>query len=587
MRNNILTKKLAKISGTIQAKEQDGCVWLTGKVSTWDESVRAGMLAAGNLKKRATVVNNIEVTDEPLTPPCLPAFSDNALEGEKPDVLVIGGGVTGCAVARELSRYDIKILLVEKEHDVALHASSRNDGMVHVGIDLHKGTKKYHYNMRGNAMYGEVCRELGVAFERPGQYLCFASRLLKPVLYLSLAYWKYMGISGVRVLGKKELTRLERNLAKDLSCALYFPSGGVVCPYNLTIAYAENAVQNGARVMLDTAVTGMSVDGGTITKVRTNRGTIYPRVVINAAGVFAEDIAGMAKDRFYSIHPRKGANAILDSKYSGFVASTNISKLGKLPAKTHSKGGGIVRTVHGNLLIGPDAHETNEREDFATEAASIRTSFEKFRATSAVLHESQIITYFTGVRAPTYEEDFVVCKGKRTRNLVHAAGIQSPGLTAAPAIAVDVARFAVEILEGETNGTNENTPRPLAESPVTIRKNENFNPLRVPIPHLAKLEIEDRQKLIARNPDYGVIVCRCEEVSRGEILDSLRRPLPCDTIDGVKRRVRPGMGRCQGGFCGPLVLQLIAREKGITPDAVCKSGAGSEVLFGPTKGGAV
>jgi glycerol-3-phosphate dehydrogenase len=234
----------------------------------------------------------------------------------------------------------------------------------------------------------------------------------------------------------------------------------------------------------------------------------------------------------------------------------------------HTKGGGMIRTAHGNLLVGPDAVETFERENFATNTESVNATVAKFRDTAPEFSHGQIITYFTGVRAATYEEDFVVCKGRRTRNLVHAAGIQSPGLTAAPAIAEDVAQFTVELLE--------------ADGKTAVRK-QNFNPYRKPIPHTALMDDAERAALIKTNPDYGVILCRCEEVSRGEILDSLRRPVPCDTVDGVKRRVRPGMGRCQGGFCGPLVLQIIAEKKGIAPEQVTKNGPGSNVVLGLTK----
>jgi glycerol-3-phosphate dehydrogenase len=495
-----------------------------------------------------------------------PVLEDSALEGRRPDVLIIGAGITGCAIARDLCRYKLDILIVEKEHDVAMQASSRNDGMVHPGLDLRKGSLKHYYNKRGNELYDEVTRELGVPFERTGQYLCFSGVLIKPLLRLSILYWKWLGIPGARVIGRRELHRREGGLREDLSAALFFPTAGVVCPYGLTIAYAENAVQNGARLSLDTAVLGMETSGGRIARIKTNRGTLYPRVVINAAGVFADEIAAMAGDQFYTIHPRRGTNSILDKKFTTSILRTIASRIGVSPGKTHTKGGGVIRTAHGNLLIGPDAVETWERENYATDRTSIERAFAKFQKTSPFLNRSQIITYFTGVRAPTYEEEFVVSKGHRTINLVHAAGIQSPGLTAAPAIARDIVRFTREILEAEGL-----TPAP----------NPDFNPIRKPIPRTAHMDAAERNALIRENPDYGVILCRCEEVSRGEILDSLRRPVPCDTVDGVKRRVRPGMGRCQGGFCGPQILRLIAGEKGIPLEAVNKNGPQSPILMGP------
>jgi glycerol-3-phosphate dehydrogenase len=295
---------------------------------------------------------------------------------------------------------------------------------------------------------------------------------------------------------------------------------------------------------------------------------VYQKVVVNAAGVFSDGVAAMAGDQFFSIHPRKGTNSIIDKHVSPSLVRTIVSKMGDFSKSTHSKGGGLITTSHGNLLVGPDAVETYAREDYATSKESVRATFEKFRQTSPALSQGQIIAYFSGVRAPTYEEDFVVSKGYNTVNIVHAAGIQSPGLSAAPAIAVDAARFAAEILADVFKA------RPGV--------NGAFNPLRRPIPHVAAMEDAARHELIKANPDYGIILCRCEEVSKGEVLDALRRPVPCDTLNGVKRRVRPGSGRCQGGFCGPLVLGLIAAEKRIPLEEVTKNGAG-RVLCAPVK----
>jgi glycerol-3-phosphate dehydrogenase len=584
-----LNKKLENaFQGKVRATERGGCLFLAGELSDWNDIVRAGSLAV-NKKRYHGVVNDIRFTGGTIPPMRLPAVKDDLLEGLRPDVLIIGGGVIGSAIARELSRYKLDILLAEKETDFAMQASGRNDGMVHPGIDLHKGSKKYRYNARGNAMYEEICGQLDVRFRRHGQYLCFDKIWLKPVLYASLLYWRRLGIPGVRVLNRKKLHAAEPNLDPALCLGLFFPTAGSVCPYNLAIAYAENAAENGVRISLDTAVLDMELtdggradggreDGGRepqttgakrIRSVLTNRGRLYPRVVINAAGVFADDVAEMAGDRFYSIHPRKGTNAILDSKFSDAIVRTIASSFGTSATKTsHSKGGGIVRTVEDNLLIGPDAQETFEKENFATARESIRETFAKQQKTSRNLKESEIITYFTGMRAATYEEDFVIEKGVFTGNIVHAAGIQSPGLTAAPAIGVEVAALAVALLE--------------EEKPVP--KNPAFDPVRRITPRVKDLSLEERNTLIQSNPDYGVILCRCEEVSKGEILDALRRPVPCRSTDGIKRRVRPGMGRCQGGFCGPLVAQVLAEETGLPLEEVNKAGAGSHLLFGPTKG---
>ena len=555
-----------RFGGRVQAVVERGVLVLRGSAEDWDGVVAAGRLAASP-KSRWYTVNEVTWPGAAQRQPKPVPQTDESLAGRAPDVLLIGAGVTGAAIARELMRWNVDLLWVEKEHDVALHASSRNDGMVHPGVDLHKGTAKYHYNRLGNRMYGGVCAALGVPFRRTGQYLCFKGRAMRPLLYFTLPYWKWLGLSGVRVLGDKALHAAEPGVDEALHCGLFFPQAGIVCPYGLTIAMAENAVQNGAHLSLDTCVTGMDVENGRILAVHTNRGTVRPRIVINAAGVFCEDIAQMAQDHFFSIHPRKGTNAILDKKAKRMVR-TIYSGMGTTATKTvHSKGGGIVSTVDGNVLVGPDAVETPEKEDFSTSVQSVRATFEKQRHAAPALRENDIITYFTGVRAATYEEDFIIRPGMFTENIIHAAGIQSPGLTAAPAIAQEVARLAY----GQLSAT---TPP---------ARNAAYDPTRRPIPHVAGLPDEARAALIRQNPDYGEIVCRCEEVSRGEILDALRRPVPCDTVDGVKRRVRPGMGRCQGGFCGPLVTAIIAEEKGISLEQVRKSGAGSAQLLRPTK----
>lgn len=542
---------------------------LEGKSGDWQEIIEAGYLAARAAKHKieGCLVNDVEYTGPAPASMRLPDVADHELEGAVPDVLVIGGGVVGCAIARELTRWKLDVLLAEKECDVALQTSSRNDGMVHPGLDLHKHSLKYEYNKRGNAMYDQTCAELQVPFTREGQYLCFPKKFPTALLYATKLYWRYMGVEN-KVLNKKKLFQILPHLHPGLNSALFFPAAGSVCPYNLTIAYAENAIQNGARVSLNTAVLGMETEDGQIKAVRTNRGTVYPKIVINAAGVFSDDIAAMAGDRFFSIHPRRGTNSILDKK-AAFIARYHASTLFTGHSKgAHTKGGGVIRTVHDNLLLGPNAEESPEKEDCSTSRKSIQTVFDKQQKTSEKLHQGQIITYFTGTRAATFEEDFVIRPGLYTKNIIHAAGIQSPGLTAAPAIAQDIAKMAMEQLSGQA-------PQP----------NEAFDPVRPAIVHAAELPEEERDALIAQDPDYGVILCRCEQVSRGEILAALRRPLPCDSVDGVKRRVRAGMGRCQGGFCGPLVAQIIAKERGIPLEQVRKSGTGSEILRGATKGG--
>ena len=312
-------------------------------------------------------------------------------------------------------------------------------------------------------------------------------------------------------------------------------------------------------------------ENGAITAVHTNRGTVHPKIVINAAGVFADDIAEMAHDRFYSIHPRRGTNSIQDKKAADKIDTiASVQHISLKSTKTHSKGGGLIRTAHDNILAGPDAVECFEKEVTATTPESIKTVYDKQKKTVPSVSERDIITYFTGVRAPTFEEDFVIEWGRKCKNIFHCGGIQSPGLTAAPAFAIDVAQMVADRLSEQ----------------MTVTKNENFNPNRRGVPVLKDMPPEKRAAMIAENPDYGVIICRCEEISKGEIIDALNRPLCPPTVDGIKKRIRPGMGRCQGGFCSPLVTKIIAEHEGVSLSDVRKSSKESVILYGETKGGA-
>ena len=555
----------ARFGGRVSAREHDGVLYLEGELDRWDDVVEAGLMAV-NRNRYDGLVNDIRFTGDTIPPMRMPNVVDSALDGATPDVLIIGGGIVGCAIARECAKYDMRILLVEKEHDLAMQTTSRNDGMIHPGIDLKPGQVKRDYNMRGNRMYEDVCKQLDVPFRRSGQYICFLGNKLAIAGFFGQLYYRALGPKAT-FLDNKAFFEREPNMNPAISAALFFPDAGVVSPYGLALAYAENAADNGVAFSLDTAVLDMTLSQGAIQSVHTNRGTIYPKVVINAAGVFAEDVARLAQDRFFSIHPRKGTNTILDHKASSRM-HTIVSSFGTSSTKKrHTKGGGLVKTIDDNTLVGPDAVETYRKEDFSTAPENVAFVFQAQRKTDTALSMKDAITYFSGVRAATYEEDFVIRKGKWTKNIVHAAGIQSPGITAAPAIAVDVSKMAVELL-GQTQ---------------TVQPNTKFNPVRKGIVRASELDLVARDALIRENPDYGEIVCRCEEISRGEIIDALHRSIPCDTIDGVKRRVRPGMGRCQGGFCGPLVLQIIAEETGKSALEIDKSAPRGELLVGAIK----
>lgn len=546
--------------GGIECTEVRNCIRLEGEMDSWTDIVKAGKTAAKFGYKG--VLNDISLKgfDEPAIR--APKTTDSSLEGVEPDVMIIGGGVIGCSIARELTKYQLNVLLVDKESDVAMQASSRNDGMIHPGIASHPGTLRGEMNVRGNAMYTQICKDLSIPFERWSNLILYSERFFGfASSFVFAEREKKLGIEGHKVSLEK-LHEIEPNITDKAIGAFEFPSSGVLSPYKLTVAFAENAVENGAKVSLDTIVTGMTVEGGKITAVKTNRGTVRPKAVINAAGTFSDKIAEMADDRFFTIHPRKGHLAILDKK-QGSLVQRSMGLIGLSQAFSDTKGGGVMRTIDGNVLVGPDAFEQPYREDFSTKRENVDAMLNKHLPLIKGFSKADVITYFAGVRAATYEEEFIVEGSERVENLIHAAGIQSPGLASAPAIAEDITKITVDRLS----------------KVMEVKKNDSFNPRRRVTPVMAKLSLEEKQAAIAANPDYGIVVCRCEGISRGEIIDAINSPVPATSIDAIKRRVRPGMGRCQGGFCMPLVTGIICEQTGMKPSEVTKSGEGSELLF--------
>ena len=579
-----IKRKIRKLSPDLEVREARGCLVLEGQADDWETVVKAGQLAV-HKKRYHGVINDIRLKGFE-DKPSLPQERDRLLEGERPQVLIIGGGVTGCAIARELSKWKLDTLLLEKGPDVASGASKANGGVIHVGINFPKKSQKLHYNLRGNKLYPGLSWELDVPFEQKGQAL-LCTRPWEKILVGILAWrGKKMGVEGVVWLDRPQLLAHEPCLPPYVIGGMYMPSGGLTSPMEMTVALAENAVQNGVRICLDTAVLGMETRGGKVWAVDTNRGRLYPQLVINAAGVYADVIADMAGDRTFTIHPRRGTDIITDKK-AGYMVRTSMERspfslppdqrskgplgVGKdirKALKSKTKGIGLIHSLSGNMLLGPNAIETPYREDKASYRQEVEAIIEVQKKVALDLDPRQVIAYFTGVRAPTYEEDFVVRKGLFTDNIIEAAGIQSPGLTAAPAIAQDVTSWALDILA--------------AQGPV--EENPHFNPRRKAPPRLASLSDGDRAALIRENPDYGLIICRCEEISKGEILDALNSPLCVPTLDGIKRRLRPGMGRCQGSFCGPLLAAIIADHQGIGLDQVRKDGGPSFISLGETKG---
>lgn len=552
-----------KFSAAIHCEEKNGALFLYGKVKSWDQVVKIGKFAT-RFGFRG-VVNKIECEEAKPSVPKVPLVRDASLHGRKVDVLIIGAGVIGCAIARELSRWKLNILVVDKESDVAMHQSSHNAGMMHPPIAPHPKSKKAHYNRKGLDMIEALSRELDFPFQRNGMAMLFTSEWFTLLLPFVKVREVQNNVKDTQFLSASKFLKIEPNVKKNFSWAYVIWEAGVVDPFQMTLAFAENAVQNGVKFSFNTFVEGFVVEDDRIEAVLTNKGTIFPRIVVNAAGVWADRIASLANDEFFTIHPRKGEMAIIDKKKSNLSRLT-LSKVSLKQLGSVTKGGGLIPTVHGNLLLGPTAVEIPEREDYSTTQEGLDELFKKHASLVEGLSRKDVINYFAGTRAATYEEDFIVEPSQKIHNLIHAAGIQSPGLTSAPAIAEDIATMCIEKLQKERK----------------IVPNEKFCPVRKKDPDFKKLSLEEKQRIIAKNPNYGIVICRCETVTKGEVLQALHGNVPATTLDGIKWRTRCGMGRCQGGFCTPFLVELM-QEVGIDPLTITKKGPGSELFVSRTR----
>ena len=471
------------------------------------------------------------------------------------DVIIIGAGVSGCAVARELSRYELDICVLEKESDVCEGTSKANSGIVHGGFDAKPGTLKAKLNVLGNQMMDEMAEKLDFPFRRNGAMVVCQSKEEMAVLEELMERGKKNGVEGMEMLSRSQALLLEPNLADTVYAAIHIPSSGIVCPFEMNLAYAENAVQNGVQFHLETEVKQIEkMENGF--RVLTDKGMFETRFLINAAGVYADIFHNMVSREKIHITPRRGEYCLLDKNAGNLVDKTIF----QLPTKL-GKGILVTPTVHGNLLLGPTAENIEDREDTATTQSGLAFVLEKAGMSVKNVPSRQIITSFSGLRACADRGDFIL--EESAPNFFEAAGIESPGLTSAPAIGVYMAEMAAKALG--------------------LTKKESFNPVRHGVVHLNSLSVEERAEKIRENPLYGSIVCRCETISEGEIVDAIRRPLGAKTLDGVKRRTRAGMGRCQAGFCSPRVMDILARELNLPLTAIRKNEKGSEIVFGKTK----
>jgi len=474
------------------------------------------------------------------------------------DVIVAGGGVVGCFIARALSRYRLRVLVLERESDVCSGTSKANSAIVHAGYDAKPGSLKASLNVAGNRMYDQVCADLGVLFQRCGTYVVAVSE--DDLSTLDELYQRGLrnGVPGLSIISREEMMRAEPLIAPEVQGALYAATGGIVDPFMLTIAAAENAVVNGVDVRLETEVTGLLRHNGRIGGVETNRGNYASRFVINAAGVHADAIMAHAGLHDFHIQPRKGEYYILDREKSAVR-----TVLFPCPTKV-SKGIVVTPTSHGNTLLGPNAVDIEDKDDRSVTPQGLEEVFSGAQRLVPVLDRRDVIAVFAGLRATGNTGDFMIEAPRTAPGLVNVAGIESPGLTSAPAIA----EFVLDLLR---------------ECGLELEARPDYNPVRPAPPRFSELSHEERAALIARDPRYGRIVCRCETVTEGEIVAAIHAPLPARTYDAIKRRTRLGAGRCQGGFDTPRVLEILARELGLPLTAVTKRGPGSEFVVRETK----
>lgn len=468
------------------------------------------------------------------------------------DAAIIGGGVIGASIFRELSRYNLKVVLLEKENDVAMGTSKANSAIIHAGYDPEAGTLMSQYNIKGNEMIEDICRELDVPFKRNGSIiLAFDDKDINTVEKL-FENGKKAGVKGLKILSREETLKLEPCINKDIKGALYAPTGGIIGPFEYTIALAENGVSNGGEVRLNSEVISIEKNDNFIIKTK-GEDTIEAEFVVNAAGVYADKIHNMICGESFEINPRLGEYFVFE-KCEGEKFKHTIFQC---PSE-RGKGVLITPTVHGNLLAGPDAIETDSRDDVGTTAEGLEDVKKAALNSSDKVNFRKVIRNFAGIRAVPSNGDFIIEENEKVKKFIDAAGIMSPGLSSSPAIALKV----IDIL---------------AHSGLRLEKKEEFNPFRKQI-KFKDLSSKEKNELIKKDPRYGKIICRCEGITEGEIVDAINRSFGVLSVDGVKRRCRPGMGRCQGGFCGPLVHAIIAREYNIPLEDVVMDRKGSYIL---------
>ncbi len=471
------------------------------------------------------------------------------------DVIIVGAGVIGAMAARELSKYQLKVCLLEKENDVACGASKANSGIIHGGYDPEPGTLKAKMNTEGIELLYEAAKELHVPYKNNGSLvLAFSEKEDETVLEL-FERSKINGIAGISVISGNQARAIEPNLSEKVTSALLVPNAGIICPYALAIAAAGNAMDNGVELKRNFAVAAIEKAAQGYTVSAKDGQSVTGKFVLNCAGGYSDKVAAMVGDDGYTIVPRAGEYLLLDKNEGSRVTHTIF----QVPSE-EGKGILVSPTADGNLLTGPTAAKVATPDSKEITPAGIEQVQRLAAKSVPSVNFRQVITSFTGVRSSGTTGDFIIEPSKKAPGIVHLVAIESPGLTCCVAIA----RYAVQLLQGEG---------------LTLEAKAAWDGTRVNTHAFRDMSDEEKNAYIQENPDYGRIVCRCEQISEGEIRDALRRNPQARDIDGVKRRTRSGMGRCQGGFCGPYVMRLIAEELGIPMEQVTKNGGDSRMVM--------
>lgn len=477
----------------------------------------------------------------------------------KADVVVIGAGAVGCAITRELTKYKLKVVTVDKNPDVGGNASKSNSAIIHTGYDASPGSLESELVVAANPMYEKIASDLDVPFIKVGAILpAITDEQYEKLPSLKEKAFKNR-VYDVDYLSREQILSMEPAMNPEVKGGLYIPRESIIDPFLLVVGYAENAVKNGATFLLDTEVTGIEKNDGRVVGVQTSKGFIEATYVINAAGLYCDHIASFVGKNDYTVNPRKGQFYILDKNTS---CSVNHIVL-PIPTKL-TKGKLMCPTTHGNMLIGPTAEDGQDKNDASTNREGLDSVMNDVRKLIPNVNFRDTITQFAGLRPNRNPEGLHIDSYDDLKNYINISGVRSTGLTGSAAIGTYVVQMLLRL-------------------GMKAEPNWDFDPIRKGIPCFHDMSSDEKNQIIKEDPLYAHVVCRCETITEGEIVRAIHSPIPASSVDAIKRRLRAGMGRCQGGFCGPRVIEILARELGISQEEVMKSGKGSYMLVGKAK----